>query len=126
MSKEAAAWIENLKDTRCKCKELTQEMQKEFPELIRVRGFYHCPYWGKREHWWLKNKRMEIVDPTAEQFPSKGSGRYEEWIEGQPEPTGKCMNCGEYCFNGNSFCTDCIGNGETMNTLFSKRLRKEY
>jgi len=77
-------------------------MQKIFNELTAVRGHYYCPVWGKREHWWLVDKDNEIIDPTAMQFPSKGLGIYEPFKEGSAEPTGICMNCGEYCYEGRS------------------------
>lgn len=97
-------WIEeNVPDSYGACREVTKDMQKEFPELRRVRGHYYCWVWGKREHWWLEDG--EVIDPTASQFPSKGKGRYEEW-QGL-EPTGKCPNCGEYCFEGEQVHQHC-------------------
>ncbi len=102
MIKKYKDWIETWLTSNNpygKCAEATLSMQKEFPELIRVRGHYYDAIWGEREHWWLKTKDGEIVDPTAAQFPTKGIlGDYEEWEEGREEPIGKCMNCGEYCF----------------------------
>lgn len=87
------------------CAALSLEMQKVFPELERVRGHYVCPFWGNREHWWLVTSDGTIVDPTVEQFPSKGLGDYIEWEEGASEPTGECYNCGDYTFNDESFCS---------------------
>lgn len=82
------------------CAEATLQMQKEFPELIRVRGHYYEPLWGQdREHWWLKTKNNEIVDPTSKQFPTNGTMEYTEWVEGSEEPIGKCMNCGDLVFS---------------------------
>ena len=102
-------WIKkNTKGTRGQCQKRTQEMQEAFPELKIVRGHYYCPFEGKREHWWLKDIKEGIIDPTASQFLSNGQGEYVEWTEGAPEPTGRCIHCGEYCFNGNHFCSqDC-------------------
>ena len=88
-----------------KCKEITEQMAKKHPELTRVRGHYHCPIWGKRAHWWLKDEQGNIVDPTAAQFPSRGGGKYEEWDESKIEPTGKCLDCGGDAFNGDTFCS---------------------
>jgi len=100
-------WIyKNIHVSYGKCEETTLWMNKEFPELTRVRGHYYCPIWGERTHWWLVDPDGEIVDPTVDQFPSKGFGVYEEWTEGDEEPTGKCPNCGEYCYNGSSTCSD--------------------
>lgn len=89
-----------------KCKEITEKMSKCFPELKRVRGHYICPIWKEREHWWLVTNDGKIVDPTKRQFPSKGIGEYVLWDESKEVPTGKCPNCGKYCFNGKSTCSD--------------------
>jgi hypothetical protein len=107
MKTEYRQWInENVKEAYGKCVETTLAMTKAFPELIRVRGHYQCPLDGKRPHWWLKTSDGGIVDPTASQFSSGGvMGEYEGWVEGSPEPTGKCMNCGGYCYNNSNFCT---------------------
>lgn len=88
------------------CKEVTAAMAKDFPELRRVRGHYCCPFWGERQHWWLVTGAGEIVDPTAEQFPSKGMGEYVEWDESAPQPTGKCPNCGGYAYDYRTCCSD--------------------
>jgi len=87
------------------CAGVTLDMQADFPELIRVRGQYHCPIWGERDHWWLKDPDGNVIDPTAKQFPSGGIGEYQEWNEGDPEPTGQCPNCGNRCYNGASVCS---------------------
>jgi len=88
------------------CAELTQAMQQAFPELTRVRGHYYCSVWGERSHWWLTTPDGAIVDPTSQQFPSKGTGVYEAWVEGADEPTGLCMNCGEYCYGNAPTCSE--------------------
>jgi hypothetical protein len=99
-------WIsENVDETYGKCAELTLEMQEAFPELTRVRGHYYCYVWGEREHWWLLDEET-VVDPSADQFPSKGTGLYVPLDESQPEPTGKCPNCGDYCYTGKSLCSE--------------------
>jgi hypothetical protein len=107
MKKEYEEWIAaNVTDGGLgQCQEVTEQMLAAFPELIRVRGHYACHIWGPREHWWLDDDGV-IVDPTAEQFPSKGAGVYIPWEEGREEPTGKCMNCGDYCYGGSFFCSD--------------------
>jgi hypothetical protein len=103
-----ATWIESYaKNCYSKCAEFTFAMQQEFPELIRVRGDYDCPLWGKRSHWWLKTETGEIIDPTVSQFPTKGAAAdYIEWVEGDDEPTGKCLCCGDYVYRSNVFCSD--------------------
>ncbi len=106
-TKKYADWIDqNVTKTYGKCEEYTELMAKAFPELTRVRGHYHCFDWGKREHWWLVTKEGQIIDPTSAQFPSKGLGNYEPWIEGTKEPTGKCIYCGGYAYDGNIWCSD--------------------
>ena len=99
-------WINQVTDVTGTCREVTKMMAKEFPELRRVRGCYFCWTWGEREHWWLMDGD-EVIDPTKDQFPSKGTGTYEEWPEGTPEPTGKCPNCGEYCYDGEQVHNHC-------------------
>ncbi len=103
-----ANWIKaNVKEAYGKCAEVTLEMQAAFPDqLERVRGQYHCLIWGERDHWWLIDiETGEVVDPTASQFPSKG-GEYVEWDESQPEPRGKCPNCGGKNFTRDYLCSD--------------------
>ena len=100
-------WIKaNVKETYGMCDSVTQAMAAAFPELERIRGHYHCHIWGERAHWWLVTDGGEIVDPTAEQFPSKGTGTYTPWAEGASEPTGICMNCGDYVYDGECFCSE--------------------
>lgn len=93
-------------DNYGKCEKITKEMKEAFPELIRVRGHYHCPIWGRRAHWWFTTPDGKIVDPTKRQFPSGGIGKYVPWDESKPEPTGKCQNCGKYVYNYGYFCSD--------------------
>jgi len=89
-----------------RCAEVTLAMVEAFPELLRVRGHYFCQLWNAdREHWWCETADGEIWDPTVRQFPSKGHGIYTPWEEGQPEPTGKCIECGEHCYDGKTFCS---------------------
>lgn len=110
MDKKYAEWIEkNVTDIRGTCRDVTLQMAGDFPELTRVRGHYFCPVWGERAHWWLVTSGGEVVDPTKEQFPSKGIGHYEPWDESQPEPTGMCPECGEHCYDFNTFCSDACG-----------------
>ncbi len=101
LSEQYKAWIsEHVEgDGYGQCRQATEDMAKEFPELKRVRGHYFDSLWGKREHWWLVDPEGNIVDPTAMQFPTKGTNRYVPWREGDPEPIGQCYNCGDYVFN---------------------------
>lgn len=88
------------------CEQATIKMQELFPELKRIRGHYYDTSWGEREHWWLIDENDEIIDPTAKQFPTNGRGVYVPWVEGDPEPTGKCLNCGGYVYNGDYCCSE--------------------
>lgn len=99
-------WMRKLGDVVGKCAEVTASMEVEFPELDRVRGHYHCWVWGVREHWWLVDLDDHVVDPTAEQFPSKGSAAYVPWDEDAEEPSGQCLNCGEYVYDNASHCNE--------------------
>lgn len=76
---------------RGKCKEYSQELVENDPSLTLVRGYYFCPIWGTNEqHWWVKDSKNNIIDPTKAQFPSNGLGIYEEF-DGNIE----CSNCGK-------------------------------
>lgn len=90
------------------CHHYSDEMRKDFPELILVRGYYFCLIEGKHPHWWLRTEDGVIVDPTANQFESKGEGRYEPIPEDAPEPVGKCRNCDQlfYEMEYHPLCSD--------------------
>lgn len=75
---------------RGKCKQMCEVLLAERPELTLVRGFYHCPYWGEQQHWWLKDPEGNIVDPTVKQFPTKGAGAVYVEFNG----TCECKECG--------------------------------
>jgi hypothetical protein len=64
---------------RGKCKELAEAAVAADPSLRLVRGYYHCPLWGKQAHWWAEKTDGTIVDPSVKQFPSCGEGEYEEF-----------------------------------------------
>ena len=89
-----------------RCGWATLAMLIAFPELTRVRGHYIDAIWGERDHWWLVDPDGEIVDPTAAQFPTRGTGEYVPWHEGDEEPTGMCPNCGDNCYNGHTCCSE--------------------
>lgn len=74
---------------RGKCKEMCEDLLCDDPTLKLVRGFYHCPFWGKQAHWWCVDENGKIVDPTIKQFPSS-LGEYEEF-DGFIE----CEHCGK-------------------------------
>lgn len=110
MSQRYAEWIETYvarqpnRFVRGKCSDATKEMVAAFPELRRVCGFVRAP-WGDDQHWWCIAPDGSVVDPTREQFPAVFG--YEEVDLANPHrpiPTGRCADCGEPTFNGESFC----------------------
>lgn len=79
------------------CAQFTRVMAERFPDLQRVAGFYFAPdsEASHGEHWWLEAKDGAIVDPTADQFPSQGRGRYVRYDPKQHTVVkGSCMCCG--------------------------------
>lgn len=64
---------------RGRCHELSLAHIEAHPDHRLVRGWYHCPIWGREEHWWTVGPDGTIHDPTAAQFPSGGLGEYEEY-----------------------------------------------
>ena len=93
---------------RGKCREMSEELVSKDPSLTLVRGHYHCPFWNKQPHWWVKDKNGQIIDPTKNQFPSKGNGEYVEF-----NGIISCSECGtemkeeEADIEGNyAFCSD--------------------
>lgn len=89
------------------CADVTRDIAAKDPSLTRVRGFYHCHQWGRRAHWWLKDSAGKVIDPTKMQFPSAGSGEYEEYDPiKHPTPIGRCMQCGAETFEHTNYCND--------------------
>ncbi len=76
---------------RGQCKKLSEALVAEHPGWRLVRGYYHCPLWGKQFHWWVVDSDGHIHDPSVLQFPSGGLGEYEEF-DGQVE----CAEC-DFC-----------------------------
>lgn len=107
-------WIERFKqenDVQGACLGATHSMNRKFPELAIVRGHVfvyddidETTY--KYPHWWLITESGEIVDPTESQFPN--IMEYQLWDEtaNPKEPTGKCPNCGGYCFDNRYLCSE--------------------
>ena len=97
---------------RGKCKIMAEALVKRIPGLRLVRGFYHCPLWGKQSHWWAQKNDGTIIDPSVAQFPSYGSGTYEEF-----NGMVRCEECGKeiseekaYIQNNHCFCDGlCFG-----------------
>lgn len=74
---------------RGKCREMSEALAAENPNLTVVRGWYWDAFWGQQPHWWCKDQDGNIVDPTKKQFPDQ-NGEYEEF-DGFLE----CSNCGK-------------------------------
>lgn len=91
-----AGYIKELDDLdytkfRGKCREMSEALVKSDPSLTLVRGYYHCPIWGKQQHWWTKTPTGVIIDPSVRQFPTKGIGAEYEEFDGMVE----CEECGK-------------------------------
>ena len=108
MREHYAAWVaaQNLPERPCGlCESVSRRMVSAFPELRLARG--HFVPWGETKqhpHWWCVDASGTVVDPTAAQFDGVGPGDYVEHTG--EEPTGRCLYCGLYAFNGRSFCDD--------------------
>lgn len=93
---------------RGKCKSMCQDAVLDDPSLKLVRGYYHCPSWGKQAHWWTVREDGTIFDPTKNQFPSQGAGEYVEF-DGyfECEECGKRIHEDDCIIYGNyQFCSD--------------------
>ena len=92
---------------RGKCKELSEDLVASDPTLVLVRGYYYCPIWGEQPHWWCKTSSGTIIDPTKDQFPSRGLGEYVEFDGKVPcAECGKEMDEGDAYIHGNyAFCS---------------------
>lgn len=75
---------------RGKCKEMSEALVAADPTLTLVRGHYFCPIWGEQAHWWTRAPDGKVIDPTKDQFPSRGIGEYVEFDGNIP-----CSNCGK-------------------------------
>lgn len=112
MKQEHKNWItHNVKgNTYGRCDELTTAMKQYFPNLRKVRGFYHCPVWGRRTHWWLESPDGQIIDPSSQQFPSRGYGEYQEVADkdlSELVPVGRCMECMADVYENFEICGFC-------------------
>ena len=104
------ALLELGEDPLGRCAEWTAALVYNFPELKRVRGFVTLRSGMRRSHWWCEDAAGKIVDPTASQFDTKyfwhsGIAFYEHFNESDPEPTGKCPNCAELCYDEGTCCS---------------------
>ena len=74
-----------------KCAKIAAAIAKACPEFRVAKGYYHCPHWGKRGHFWLVAQDGTIYDPTIWQFPTE-TGAYEEIHENSEV---ECDQCGK-------------------------------
>lgn len=110
------------------CYSASVMMQKAFPELTLCRGYVHSLH----EHWWLKTPDGEIIDPTATQFAMipeiLRDSDYEEYTPEKhgPEPIGRCLKCGDYCYeetpgaNSSACSTECL---VELNKYYNNRIK---
>ena len=76
---------------RGKCKEMSEALCAERPELTLVRGWFDCVFNGRQPHWWTTTPEGEIIDPTVKQF--EGGGVCGEYIP--CDGFFECANCGK-------------------------------
>jgi hypothetical protein len=76
---------------RGRCKAMSEALVAADPTLRLVRGHYYDAAWGGDQgHWWCVDTADKIIDPTAAQFPSNGTGIYTEF-DGYID----CTGCGK-------------------------------
>jgi hypothetical protein len=100
-------------DFRGKCKELAEAACAKDFTLKLVRGWYHCPIWGKQAHWWAVSLDRAIIDPSVRQFPTAGVGADYEEYDGNIE----CEFCNKvvaesaaYLYAHHAYCSyTCFG-----------------
>lgn len=80
---------------RGKCKEFSEALVARDPSLRLVRGHYYDYQWGEQAHWWCETPEGRIIDPTQDQFPSKGKGDYVEF-----DGRISCSECGKEMIEG--------------------------
>lgn len=80
---------------RGKCREYSEQLCTEDDELRLVRGYYHCPMWGKQDHWWCEYPDGRVVDPTVKQFPTwKMASENPELFYEEFDGMCECAECG--------------------------------
>lgn len=94
---------------KLKCFEASLKMKDIFPELTVVRGMilveepFDLPPF-KTTHWWCLDPNNFVVDPTAHQYPTDII-EYTPVDESKGDPTGKCPNCGDLCYDNEYLCS---------------------
>jgi hypothetical protein len=104
---------------RGKCKEMCQELIAKDPTLTLVRGHYYDAHWGVQPHWWCIKPDGTIVDPTKDQFLTKGTGLYEPFSGnilceecGKIVPEEKAIIAGNYAVCSNRCALNLVGLGD--------------
>lgn len=98
---------------RGRCRKLAAAAVAADPSLRLVRGHYLCPLWGPQAHWWCERPDGTVVDPSVEQFPTKGAGAAYVEFDG----TVACEYCGRtfpeekvYLVGHHAYCSyECYG-----------------
>jgi hypothetical protein len=87
-----ATYLARVGSPRGQCVVAANEMREAFPELVEVRGWFHCA-----EHCWLLAPDGTIVDPTVSQFGMWDTvpEAYRAWKPGDEVRVGRCMECGD-------------------------------
>lgn len=75
---------------RGECKKQAEAAVLKDPTLKIVRGHYYCHAYGRQPHWWCERQDGTVVDPSARQFPSNGTGVYEPF-----DGVVECAECGK-------------------------------
>lgn len=119
LTKTYQDWIaNNVVDPQYRCEYWSKEMVKAFPELKRIRGYFVIHNVNRIPHWWLEDVDGNVIDPTSSQFLLSNDCSYEGLDETISQPTGKCINCGEFCYTQEAFCSDTCA--EKLLMLYSK------
>ena len=110
MNPEYQKWIDDYRNEHKRlagyCLSASDAMTRTFPELRLERGYVVDKDGWYHQHWWCVGPDNTIYDPTAPQFVDiVRYEAYDEEVHG-PLPTGKCMDCGEYIYNGGTFCDE--------------------
>lgn len=88
------------------CRRYSELMVAAFPELRLACGFVVLLGHKDEQHWWCVAPDGTVIDPTSGQFAGWTVVLHYDEVDLDDEvdrariPTGKCMNCGEFCYGG--------------------------
>lgn len=116
-------WISNYKgNIYRRCKEVSEEMQKEFPELKIVKGLVTIiENFKQYQHQWLEDDKGNIIDPTAKQWQHIVEYTQIDENDRDKIPNGRCINCGGWCFGKRSYTCSDECDKENLKILNQKR-----